>query len=409
MPLSTMNPSGGSVSAPFLSVPRYTNTGIYTSSGGSKNSTSLNVTSPVYSTVDQTPALGDYQGYRVHVFNYDNVVKTLSKVKIAPSPTDLNSGTTLTYLNGAINGSVVNNAVLPAGTDVSDLDADDMFPGVLSLDYIEQANIARSDSPGSFPLLYSRCLFTNGFRQLSANDPTWRTNTGMPFRSYGSSYDFVTGNNAATPSDSYFYMNTFVEFKYTKRVLNILTVGDSTNQGVGTTSGKWSIIDVAAQKARQFSPNVHVAPLKFASSGRRAIGTYNSLSGICSTMLRPNMVLLPSWTTNDGTSTVQFATSWYYLMKMLDLCARNGIVPVVMTPPCFNGMTGSAITNWLAYRAKVLALSTSILVFDLARYQGDPTTGTWMSGGTGDGTHPNDTSTPIVGNALYQDVVSRFV
>lgn len=392
------------VKAPFGVFPRTTVYAGYKVHGGAKNSSSLDVVNPAYSIAEQIQALAPYSGIRVHVFNHDTVAKTLTLAKSAPCPTDNNPGTsTIGYTTLKKDGVDVSSLTVPAATFVSttDVDVDDISPGILSLDYLDTRNVARTDLPNELPLHLIRTLWTNGVRPINGVNPIWRANTGLQFKSFGSSYDFVTGNNSAATNDSYSYITTMVEFSYLKPSLTVLTLGDSTNTGVGTTAGNWTYIDEAARLGRFNNLPTLIVPNKMASSGRRQVGMLNSLKGVINSGLRPSIAIIPSWSVNDGTSTAQFDSGWNSAMQAIELCSINNIVPIIMTPPCFNGMNASAYTNWKYIRDAVLSLRRRILVLDVASTIGDMSTGAYLSGMTSDGTHPTDLAIPLGAAAMY--------
>lgn len=397
----------GVLLAPKSTSPKANRNAAYKIHGGAKNSSSLDVTNAAYSISEQHPALGEYWRYKVYVMNHDTATKTLGIAKAAAAPTDKHSGTGLTWQTQQISGVNIANQVIPAATFVSatDQDVDDIAPGILALDSVLASPVARTDGDsaadaGRNPLLLSRTLWVNGVRPLSSLDADWRTRTGLLFKAYGSSYDFVTGNAAAAPTDSYAYQSTFVEFSYVKPTLSVLTPGDSTNTGVGTTSGKFAPIDEAARLSRVEGSGKLLVPLKFASSGRRSAGLLGTLQAAITAGLRPDVAVIPFWTVNDGANPTQFATSRQNAFLAIELCERNGIIPILLTPPPYNGIAGN-LASWLAARSEVLSLTKQILVCDMAGQVCDVNTAQYITGASGDGTHFNDASTPPIGAALH--------
>lgn len=397
----------GPVVAPWVRAPKANRNGAYKIHGGAKNSSSLDITNAAYSISEQHPALGEYWQYRVYVMNHDTVTKTMGLAKVAGAPTDKHSGSGLTWQTQQISGVDVANQVVPAATFVSaaDQDVDDITPGILAMDPVLASPVARTDGEtaadaGLNPLILSRTLWINGVRPLNSLDADWRTRTGLLFKAYGSSYDFVTSNAAAAPTDSYAYQATFVEFSYVKPTLCVLTGGDSTNTGVGTTSGKMAPIDEAARLSRVNGSRKLMVPLKFASSGRRSAGNLGVLQAVIAAGLRPDVAVIPFWTANDGSSPAQFATSRQNAFRAIELCERNGIVPILLTPPPYNGI-GANLASWLAARSEVLSLASQMLVCDMAGKVCDVNTAQYLAGASGDGTHFNDVSTPPIGAALH--------
>ncbi len=405
-------PSGGySLAGPLLvpksTSPKSNRNAAYKIHGGAKNSSSLDIANAAYSISEQHPALGQYWQYRVFVMNHDTVTKTMGLAKVAGAPTDKHSGSGLTWRTQQISGADIANQTIPAATFVSaaDQDVDDIAPGILALDPVLASPVARTDGgtaadAGRSPLLLSRTLWANGVRLLNSLDADWRARTELLFKAYGSSYDFVTSNAAAAPTDSYAYQATFVEFSYVKPTLSVLTGGDSTNTGVGTTSGRFAPIDEAARLSRGDGSNKLLVPLKFASSGRRSAGLLGTLKAAITAGLRPDVAVIPFWTVNDGSNPAQFATSRQNAFQAIELCERNGIIPILLTPPPYNGIGGN-LASWLAARSEALSLAAQMLVCDMAGRVCDVNTAQYLAGASGDGTHFNDASTPPIGEELY--------
>lgn len=400
----------GAVLAPFIRSGKANRNAAYKIHGGAKNSSSLDITNAAYSFSEQHVALSEFWKYRVFVMNHDTVTKTMGIAKVAGSPTDMNAGNTLSWQTQQIAGVDTSNVIIPAATFVSplDLDNDDISPALFGLDPVLASPTARTDGGtapdfGAFPLMLSRTLWINGVRPLSALDPDWRTKTGLLFKATGSSYDFVTGNNAAAPTNAYLYQTTFIEFSYVKPTLSGLTLGDSTNTGVGTTSGRFAPIDEAARIARINATNRILIPLKMASSGRRSAGNIGLLNSVIAAGLRPDFCLIPFWTVNDGSNPAQFATSRANAFRCIDICEQNGIIPILLTPPPYNGI-GVNLPSWLAARAEVLDMASQMLVCDMVKNICDVSTAQYLPGMSGDGTHFNDTSTPIAGAEVFTTV-----
>jgi lysophospholipase L1-like esterase len=379
----------------------------YKPHGGAKNSSSLEILNAAYSFTEQHPALGEFWRYRTFVMNHDVATKTLGIAKVAGAPTDMHNGSALTWTTQQISGADTANNTVPAATYVSasDQDLDDIAPGVLALDPVLASPTARTDSgtaadAGAYPLMLSRTLWVNGARPLAELDPDWRAKTGLLFKAYGSSYDFVTSNAAAAPTDSYIYQTTFIEFSYVKPTLSVLALGDSTNTGVGTTSGRFAPIDEAARLSRAAGNRKLMVPLKMASSGRRSAGVQGTLTAVVNAGLRPDVAVIPFWTVNDGSNPSQFATSRQNAFRAIDFCEQNGIIPILLTPPPYNGI-GANLASWLAARSEVLSLASQMLVCDMAGKVCDVNTAQYLAGASGDGTHFNDASTPPIGAALY--------
>lgn len=398
--------SGLPIAAPILALSK---SGAYKIHGGAKNSSSLSIANPAYSMSEQHPALARYWRYRVYVMNHDTVEKTMGLAKVAAAPTDLHNGSGLPWLTQKINGVDTSNVVVPAGTFVSatDQDVDDIAPAILPLDAVEAQPIARTDSgtaadSGLYPLKQVRTLWINGVRPLSAIDPDWRTRTGLLFKGGGSSYDFVTSNASFALSDSYAYQSTFIEFDYLVPTLPVLTLGDSTNTGVTTTSGKFAPVDEAARLARIAGTKKLVVPLKFASSGRRSAGLVGLLRSIIASGAKIGACMIPYWTVNDGSDAAQFAANREVALQLIAICSQYGIIPILLTPPPYNGIgTGDRLAAWRAARADALSFGNRMLVCDMAGAVCDVTTGQYLAGMSDDGTHYNNASTPIVGAEMY--------
>lgn len=397
--------AAGHIVAPLIHVPKANRNAAYKIHGGAKNSSSLAITAALYSMSEQHPALGEYWRYRVYVMNHDTEAKTLRLSKVAASPYDKHSGTGLTWLTQQLSGIDVSDVTVPAGTFANaDVDIDDIAPGILGLDPVLATPMARTDSltaadAGIYPLILSRTLWANGVRPLSAIDSDWRTRTGLLFKSHGSSYDYVTPNAAAAPTDTTAYQSTFVEFSYTKPTLQVLTNGDSTNTGVGTTSGRFAPVDHASLMSRLAGDAKIMVPLKFASSGRKSAGILGTIQSVINSGLRPDVSIIPSWTVNDGSSPAQFQQSRIVAFQAIDLCERNGIVPILLTPTPSNGV--SSLASWKSLRSEVLSMSSRMLVCDMAGAVCDVNTAQYLPGMSGDGTHFNDISTPLIGSRLY--------
>lgn len=396
----------------------YTTVGGYKMGGNAQNSSCLTVSNAVYGICEQHQALSDYYGYRVNIFNHNSdKAFTVGLVKSAPSPTSGNNGTALVYNTLTFGGKT--SGILSAATKVSDNDVDDIAPYILTSDIVYSSNVARTDISGSLPLQYVRTLFTSAISAEGTSSGTylpaginsfWRQDTGLDFTANGSSYDMVTGNSSFTPTSSYSYFITQIEFLYSKPTLKVLTLGDSTNTGVGTSAGYFAFIDSAAKYCRDNNDNVIVCPYKFASSGRRLIGAYNVFNQLVKYgNFSPNIVIIPSWSINDGTSLSAFDKSFALVSEMIETCKSKNIAAWVLTPACKSGFSEAEIGRWSDYRNKILGLKSYVNVFDIAKYQGDVTTGNWYPGYSTDGTHPNNLSTPIIGLGMYNEVIKKYV
>jgi hypothetical protein len=117
-------------------------------------------------------------------------------------------------------------------------------------------------------------------------------------------------------------------FKYRSKCLSVMCVGDSITDGAGLNSGNtagqgrpWSLI--AQQEASTMEHPIEYGKLALAGVSSTVYLGY--LSGLVAAGVKPNVVMFPSITPNDGD------TNETNLQAFVDLCAANQMRSVIWT------------------------------------------------------------------------------
>jgi lysophospholipase L1-like esterase len=239
------------------------------------------------------------------------------------------------------------------------------------------------------------------------------TASGLEYKARTTTSDVVTVPTTAYPpiatagAGSQWHMG--VKFCYNGKALSVAVPGDSTRSGTGSTADYYSGVDVAAKLARA-DGKIIIESAKWAIPSQTNAGLVRNVRSIISASVRPDAILIPTWSTNDGILTGAFALGMVTALMLARECEDAGITPILLTPPPSVAITAGAVTTlWVNHRNAVLALANDYHVLDCYRDLIDPALpGRFLSALSADGYHPNDAGYAVEGAATYAFLLERF-
>lgn len=284
-------------------------------------------------------------------------------------------------------------------------------------DIAQLSSVARSDG-GTKPILAMRVIFgPTATLPVVGNGTDSFTNWAT--RSTGNLWAMrhqavlaaTPGNYANFTSTTNQSQSPIVGYRFWSRgrVVNVMNVGDSIDDGRGTYLGAGYGELVCDSLSTVGGLTFMQANLGWSS---QAASTYltRAMDALRSPVVRPDILMIPSMSPNEGTPLTvgQFRTRANWLAKVIDECRRLGVVPVIRTMlPC-----SAAVNDWnasdalrIADNARVVALrDRDVLVADVAPLFETVLDGDGQMGInpalTNDGIHPNDAGLALMAAEL---------
>ena len=362
----------------------------------------------------QIPAKGVYKGLRVVIWNRDTTNSlNISNLWCASSPTAANLGNALVWSTVYYKGST--NFTVPPATKVG-TSTTDIVPSYIVADYTPLFSIARSDTGvGTDPLLQIRSVMTSGgFAEIVSTNGQglYRTDSNIEYAANLFNGTIATSSSFSPVSTGGLVGADFfsVLFDYANAdTVTVLGLGDSTNAGIGTSSNKYTMID-GAEKYRK----LNTLPLKV-SVFKTAIGSTTTpfmLNTIESLGINlPDVVVIPSWTPNEGSSTYGFYTGMQGAKEAINFAKSKNIACILLTPPPNNSLITSGQQNFVDWTSQIAWVrsqsANGITVCDTASVIADETTGHYKPGlNNADGLNPNSSGVDAEGVVMYNSIVA---
>jgi lysophospholipase L1-like esterase len=195
---------------------------------------------------------------------------------------------------------------------------------------------------------------------------------------------------------------------FLQRPLRIVTLGDSLTQGPDVATG-------LNNQVWNYSPGAagFVTGGVMLSGPRLSLIRNAGIAGQTSTQIaarintdalayNPDIVTILAGTNDLVSLNTNFASGLTTLMNnlqtMVQACLSAGVVPVLVTPPPH--VTYPSIAKLIQWFYYDLARAYRIPLFDMYRLCVDPLTGTYLSGYSGDGIHPQRAGVTVLAPAF---------
>lgn len=363
------------------------------------------------SMIQQIPAQGPFTGVIPFWVNLDTAAtRAFALSYIAACPTDANDGTLLTWKAANVNGA--QGGTIPQATG----SGADRSPGILVGDHIPLKSVARTDFPAKPPLIMARTLFPSGHVPMALGTGKLLAmcdSSGLEYKSRASATDYVTVPTtfwqpiATAGAGNQLHMG--LKICYTGKSISVAVPGDSTRSGTGSTADFFSGIDVAAKLARADGKMI-IESAKWAIPSQTSAGMVRNARAIIASGLKPDVMLIPTWSTNDGVTAEAFALGMTVALMLARECEVAGIAPVLLSPPPSVAVTSGAVEAlWTSHRNAVLALGGDYIVCDCYAPLLDPAApGRFLGSYSADGYHPNDAGYALEGAVTYDTLMRWF-
>lgn len=197
---------------------------------------------------------------------------------------------------------------------------------------------------------------------------------------------------------------TAVDFEYDYRMRVIMPLGDSIMAGENSVNRPQCGAGFLATLSLSLS-GYKVAHMAGGVGGQTAAQIDTRGRAMMAAVL-PDIVVLPSWTPNTAYATqADWDAQWQVFCGLADYAMSLNLVPVFITPWPKSGLNGTQATARATQRARVIASGLPYADIEAAVTASDGT-GNWISGFSGEGTHPNQSTNalmaPILAAAMSQ-------
>jgi hypothetical protein len=361
--------------------------------------------------IEQIPADDAFFGMRLMYLNYKTSTYDIDVVKVAPVPIALVDGASYTHTAVTFGGST--SVTVPAGTSAT-LNA--CVPGFVISDFIPISSVARTDFPTRKPLIQVRTYMLNGWSNAITGGAGGTYDLMMASAAYdgrdwgarspaSDQATTITAGAAYVPVTTSQYTHAIPIFYGITPAASILACGDSLTQGFGATGNVvgWTqrIAALSTSYTKQITfmnmgtaSQVHANSMAMVQAFLSQSKTVETVGGVAQSFsLKPSGCMFAAWSPNDTLSSQAVAdVIWGNVLKSIDVCQRNCVVPIVWTSPPAASMTGAAHTIRKAQNARVLALPDSVLKLDFCTVLADPSNVDQLlpTYNSGDDTHWND-------------------
>lgn len=361
--------------------------------------------------IEQIPADDAFFGMRLMYLNYKTSTYDINLVKVAPVDTALVDGAGYTHTAVTFGGS--SSVTVPAGTSAT-LNA--CVPGIVISDFIPISSVARADFPTRKPLIQVRTYMLNGWSNAIAGGAGGTYDLMMASAAYDSrdwgarspasdQATTITAGAAYVPVTTSQYTHAIPVFYGITPSASILACGDSLTQGFGATGNVvgWTqrIAALSTSYTKQLTfcnlgtaSQAHANSMAMIQALLSQTKTVETVGGVAQTVsLKPRGCAFAAWSPNDSLSSQSVAdVCWTNTLKSIDVCQRNGVVPIVWTSPPAAGMSGAAHTIRKTQNSRVLALPDSVIKLDFCSVLANPANVDQLLAAynSGDDTHWND-------------------
>jgi hypothetical protein len=364
----------------------------------------------------QFPAYGEFDGVRIGFYNASSATFSVESTKVAVTTSANVQGGSLTWLSVTTSGGV--SATMPPASGTQG--TSNLVPTYAISDYLAIPSVPRQDISGAMPIIQVRNRVLAASRMASlgiANMNTLNSLAGIELNAAYASGDKITSATNMTwlTSAGTGMWPCFVEFKYKKPVISLVTFGDSTLLGAGSVMTRFPIAVETARLAYTNNYKYVIAPSVGAVFGQTS--QYSKLAFLeYLKVFKPTAAYIHSRSPNDYvTSYEQMCSEGYNnMMVMANACLDNGITPIIATS-LPKGTSASPVVQvdrdvLTKYRNMVLDLANDprYIIVDASSVLGDLTTWNFLPGMTDDGTHQTDLGIKAEGLALYNAIISKY-
>lgn len=347
--------------------------------------------------VTQHPAEFDFVGVQLLYQNQGASPITVTKARIAATPTHQDTGATATWLDGTFSGAA--SGVVPASPSGA---ASDTLSGYLLSDYIPLLSVARTDDATKTRLAQARSYFAAAANGLSVNAgeiAAWNAGPAAYGRQFAARAPAGDATATFTTSQQPLEAGTWIVpatilFHYAAGVRTIATCGDSLTKGHLTTGSATSWPSLMSGMLR--TAGKRYASNNLAWTGQ-TLAASHAAGKLMVAAMKPEFLSFFGWSPNDALAAsvtqATFDAGYSRAVEMLSFCKRNGVVPIVCTSGPYNALNASQNTMRIANNARLLLLrDAGAVVFDFAAVLENPANTAQINPtyNQGDGLHYND-------------------
>lgn len=366
------------------------------------------VISGLHTSMEQRQAFGDFYGFRVWLTNWSTSSVTLGQSIYTLPSTRQSTGQGATFYNITYGGQT-SSITIPASVSGDSINPLSTIPGLIASDPVYVKNVARVDG-GIGPFVEFRHLWPV-YSRPGLGGPNGTYDIYRAFTGVDEVAGYSPGNDRVTSNPGNYGMTmvssgapwhwSFVEFFYINKSISLVSFGDSTMIGYGSSAGNCAGVDMCSKFGRNDGLQTIISPAKF--GGKTALGTLNTVKSTISAGINIDYAVIPSWTINDGKTDAAFDAGLGCAIEMIQRCKNANITPILVTPRLCNSLSGTQVTKWVEIKNKVLSMQNDVLVCDYTKNIEDPNSpGHFLEGFViADGIHPNDAGYANDGRNLY--------
>lgn len=351
--------------------------------------------------------MAPFVGVQLMFALYKNVAQTITLCKIAPSGTDKNDGTALTWTTVTFT-----SATMPAGGTGTN---PNITPSLLLSDVIPVSSVPRTDNASKKPLLQVRTYFNaagDGINVPSGIFSGWNTSqyeNGMQYahQIVGGDHVTVIDSQPLVDTGTSWIQPAAIRFLYGVPSVTIAACGDSLTRGQGSAGNSQGFPYMASYYLS--SATKVIQQMNFGISGQTH-ATSMSTAQVVIASYKPAFITLFAWSPNDVATQVLMDTCWSNLLKVIKLCRDSDIRPIVFTSaPCgLTNTTQEALRR--AQNARVLGLALAFDVCDVDRILSSAPGASTLNPlyDSGDGLHYNAAGY-AAGGAELASIINRYI
>jgi len=333
-----------------------------------------------YSFCNQIPSRPKFVGVQLGFLNLGATPYTVSGCKVAATPTDGNTGQTLTWSDATFDSGVSSSTtpkVISAGSGAT---VNAIPGGLTATDVIAVNSVERTDIVGNPYLLQVRTYIStssNLHASQAGGISAFRTATGLEYGSTILAGDQVTNptTNAMTPTGAGTWIcPSVVKFYYEAPTINVAGIGDSLMRGQGSNSGHTSAEEIACRQLS--SASKMYAYSNFGVSGQGLAASFATAQAVLnSDVFRPQVLVWKAFSPNDAYTQSNFDAAYLYLLRLMDLCNQKGVKLIVRNAQRWNQSVGvtASIEVFNARVAKLAGLNINDDYGILSAGSSDPT------------------------------------
>lgn len=380
-------------------------------------------------------AEGDFDAVRFMWLNHTaNAVNNCKAVVAATETADIStvSNTTLPIAGGTTYNALRSgtdtygwNTVTWAGASTINIASGGSVatPAVATSDWITCNSIPRADG-GTRPLLLLR-LYQNGavdgahsflsnvaYSNMRTPSTANRGRIVQIARAFGADAVGTLGTALSLATDC---IPIAVQFRYRRRGLSVVTIGDSlASNDALVTDGMSNWLHRACFDLS--TPDFPITPSNLGYSSQTS-ATYLAASKVLLATMLPDVAFFAPFSPND-IATPTRRSVWDGLARaadFLDFCATNRIIPIIWTPAPMDSYTAAtdAFRVFVASEVRKMAVSKGIVVADMdaAVRKNATSPERWATAYYNDGIHPNEAGVELmssVAKAAIQQAIATY-